>query len=171
MSKIIICGLNGSGKTTLGKELAKRINYQFKDIEEYYFSNSGEYKYSQAKSRENVCKEIEKDFNENENIIFASCKGDYGNVENMCNLVVFIRLDKKTRLNRVKERSFKQFGNRVLAGGDLYEKEKEFWNMVYNKDEKEVADWFDSLKCNKIEIDGTKDVEEKISVIISMMEE
>ena len=166
MSRIIICGLNGSGKTTLGSQLAQRINYIHKDAEDYYFNNSGKYKYEQARSKDEVSKEIEKDFNEHENIIFTSCKGNYGNISSKCDFAIYIRLDKDTRLNRVKERSYKQFGDRVLEGGDLYEKEAEFWNMVYNKDESEVENWFNELKCKKIIIDGTKEIEEKIEIII-----
>ena len=166
MSRIIICGLNGSGKTTLGRELAKRINYIHKDVEDYYFSNDDEYKYGKARAKEEVAKEVQSDFAQNQNIIFTSCKGDYGNIASVCDLAVYIRLDKDTRLNRVKERSFKQFGDRVLEGGDLHEKEAEFWKMVYNKDESVVESWFDSLKCKKMKIDGTKEIEEKIEIII-----
>jgi adenylate kinase family enzyme len=166
MSRIIICGLNGSGKTTLGSQLAQRINYIHKDAEDYYFKNSGKYKNEQARSKDEVSKEIEKDFDEHENIIFTSCKGDYGNISSKCDFAIYIRLDKDTRLNRVKERSYKQFGDRVLEGGDLYEKEAEFWNMVYNKDEASVENWFNELKCKKIIIDGTKEIEEKIEIII-----
>ena len=170
MSRIIICGLNGSGKTTLGRELAKRINYIHKDVEDYYFSNDEEYKYGQARSRAEVARDVEKDFYENENFIFTSCKGDYGNIGSLCDLAVYIKLDKDTRLSRVKERSFKQFGDRVLEGGDLYEKEAEFWNMVYNKNETSVENWLDSLKCKKIVIDGKMDVEEKIAIISNEFE-
>ena len=165
MSRIIICGLNGSGKTTLGRTLAQRINYIHKDVEEYFFSNDSQYKYGQARSKDEVARDVEKDFAENENFIFSSCKGDYGNIGSLCDLGVYIKLDKDTRLSRVKERSFKQFGDRVLEGGDLYEKEAEFWNMVYNKDEAFVENWFEGLNCKKIIIDGTKEVEEKIETI------
>ena len=74
MSRIIICGLNGSGKTTLGRELAKRINYIHKDVEDYYFSNDDEYKYGKARSKEEVAKEVQSDFAQNQNFIFTSCK-------------------------------------------------------------------------------------------------
>ena len=169
MSRIIICGLNGSGKTTLGSKLAQKINYIHKDVENYYFNNNSEYKYTQSRSKEEVSKEVENDFTQNENIIFTSCKGDYGNISNICDLSVYIRLDKNTRLNRVKERSYKQFGSRVLEGGDLHEKEAEFWNMVYNKDEATVENWFNELKCKKIIIDGTRELEEKVEIIISAL--
>ena len=169
MSRIIICGLNGSGKTTLGSQLAQKINYIHKDVEDYFFSNDSEYKYGRARSRDEVAYDIENDFTQNKNIIFTSCKGDYGNIANLCDLAVYIKLDKDTRLNRVKERSFKQFGDRVLEGGDLHEKEAEFWNMVYNKDEATVENWFNEVKCKKIIIDGTRELEEKVEIINSAL--
>ena len=110
--RIIICGLNGAGKSTLGKALAGRLNYELRDIEDYYFNSNLNYKYIEPRSRDNVTKDLEKDFNNYENIIFTSCKGDYGNLSNLYDLAIFIRLDRDTRLNRVKERSYKQFGNR-----------------------------------------------------------
>lgn len=169
MSRIIICGLNGSGKTTLGRGLARRINYIHKDVEDYYFSNDGEYKYEQARSREDVVRDLENDFTQCENFVFTSCTGDYGNLSSLWDLAVYIQLDRETRLNRVKERSYKLFGDRVLEGGDLFERETEFWDKVYNKDEALVEDWFNGLKCKKIVIDGTRIFEEKIEIIIKGM--
>ena len=166
MSRIIICGLNGSGKTTLGKELAQKINYLHKDIEDYYFNSNTDYKYAEPRSRDDVSRELEKDFTTYQNIIFTSCKGDYGKLNNLYDLAIFIRLDRDTRLKRVKERSYKQFGDRVFKNGDLHEKETQFWNMVYNKDESVITDWFNKLECNKIEIDGKKNVKENVTTIL-----
>ena len=38
--------------------------------------------------------------------------------------------------------------------------------MIYNKDESVVTDWFNSLECQKIEIDGKKNIEENITTIL-----
>lgn len=170
MSRIMICGLNGSGKTTLGKELSKKINFLHKDIEEYYFNNT-DYKYSSSATKEAVTKEIEKDINEFENIIFTSCTGDYGNVSNVYDLVIFIRLDKETRLKRVKQRSYKQFGDRILENGDLFERENQFFDKVYKKEESDIIEWFNNLKCSKLEIDGLKTVEENVNIVLDKLKE
>ena len=39
--------------------------------------------------------------------------------------------------------------------------------MVYQKDEMELLKWFYELKCDKIEIDGLKPIDENIKIIIS----
>ena len=171
MSRIMICGLNGSGKTTLGKELSKRINFLHKDIEEYYFSDDTDYKYISPATKQEVTQKIEKDINEYDNIIFTSCKGDYGNLSDVYDLVIFIRLDKETRLKRVKQRSYKQFGDRILENGDLFEREKQFFDKVYKKDESDIIEWFDNLKCNKLEIDGLRTVEENVNIILKKLKE
>ena len=167
MSRIIICGLNGSGKTTLGKELSKRIGYVHKDIEMYYFNTSNDNRYSNARSRDDVVKDLENDFKKYENIVFTACKGDYGRLDDLYDLAIYIQLARDTRLNRVKERTFKQFGNKVLEDAELYQQEVKFWDMVYNRDETPIINWFDSLKCPKLQIDGMKPIEDNVTEILN----
>ena len=169
MSRIMICGLNGSGKTTLGKELSKKINFIHKDIEEYYFNDDTDYKYNFSATKESVIQKIEKDINECNNIIFTSCKGDYGNLSDLYDFVIFICLDKEIRLKRVKQRSYKQFGDRILENGDLFEREKQFFDKVYKKDESDIIEWFNNLKCSKLEIDGLRSVEENVNIILDKL--
>ena len=167
MSKIIICGLNGSGKTTLGEELSKRIGYVHKDIEMYYFNSSNNNRYRQSRSKDDVIKDLENDFKKYDNIVFTACKGDYGRLNDLYDFAIYIRLDKDTRLIRVKERTFKQFGNKVLEDSELYQQETKFWEMAYNRDETPIINWFENLKCPKLEIDGHKPVAENIAVILN----
>lgn len=169
MSKILICGLNGSGKTTLGKKLADTLKYKHIDIEDYYFVDNNDYKYENSITKDEVVKKIEKDFVKYNDIVFTACKGDYGNLSSMYDFAVYIRLDKETRLKRVKERSYKQFGDRILKNGDLYEKENIFFDKIYKRDELELIKWLESLNCNKIELDGLKTVDENIKIILSKL--
>ena len=170
MGKIVICGLNGSGKTTLGRKLADVIKYKHIDIEDYYFVDNTDYKYENPITKDEVVKKVERDFNKYNDIVFTACKGEYGNLSNMYDFAIFIRLDKEIRLARVKERSYKQFGDRILENGDLYEKENVFFNQIYKKDESEIIEWFKNLKCNKIELDGLKTVDENIKIILSKIQ-
>ena len=167
----MICGLNGSGKTTLGKELSKKTNFLHKDVEEYYFNNDTDYKYNSSATKEEVTKKVEKDINEYDNIIFTSCTGDYGNLSDVYDFVIFICLDKETRLKRVKQRSYKQFGDRILENGDLFERENQFFDKVYKKDESDIIEWFNNLKCSKLEIDGLRSVEENVNIILDKLKE
>lgn len=53
--RIIVCGGNGAGKSTLGRKLAEASGYQFHDIEDYYFPETGSaYPYAAARTKEEV---------------------------------------------------------------------------------------------------------------------
>ena len=76
---IIVCGCNGSGKSTLGKELARRLNYQFIDIENVYFPPSDtNYAYDSARSRDEVESILIDEVKKYDNFVFAAVKGNYG---------------------------------------------------------------------------------------------
>ena len=52
-----------------------------------------------------------------ENFVFASVKGDYGEtIYPFFQYAVLIDVPKNIRIERVKNRSFQKFGNRMLLG-------------------------------------------------------
>ena len=80
-----------------------------------------------------------------------------------------IDVPKDVRMKRVKNRSFQKFGNRMLLGGDLYEQEERFFDLVESRAENTVEKWIQSLNCPIIRIDGTKPIEENINLIIEQI--
>ena len=124
---IQICGLNGCGKSTLGRALSERIGFYYIDNENLFFSNTDE-PYMNPKSRQDVEQLLLAEVRKHPNFVFAAVKGDYGNeVISMYDYVVLIEVPKRTRLYRVRNRSFQKFGNRMLIGGDLYNQEEAFF--------------------------------------------
>ena len=81
--------------------------------------------------------------------------------------VILIDAPKDIRLQRVKNRSFQKFGNRMLPGGDLYEQEEEFFEFVKSRLESTVEEWIQLLSCPILRIDGTKPIEGNIDFIIN----
>lgn len=134
--KIIVCGVNGVGKSTLGRKIAEEIGYQ-------------------------LCGLLLRDMNRYDNLILAAVKGDYGEeIESMFDCAVLISVPEAVRMERVRNRSFGRFGDRVLPGGDLYEREKRFWEMAAGRTEAEVREWLESLHIPIIRVDGTRPVDE-----------
>ena len=168
---IIICGLNGTGKSTLGKALAEKLHFYFIDNEDLYFPKTDiHYIYSFPRTHEEVGKLLFEEIKAHENFVFASVKGDYGEaVYPFFQYIVLIDVPKDTRIQRVKNRSFQKFGNRMLLGGDLYEQEERFFNLVKSRPENFVEEWAQSLNCPIIRVDGTKPIEENIDFIINQM--
>ena len=168
---IIICGLNGAGKSTMGKALAKELNFHFIDNEELYFpKTSTHYTYSSPRTREEVEQLLYCEIKLHKNFVFASVKGDYGEfIYPFFQYVVLIDVPRDIRMRRVKNRSFQKFGNRMLPGGDLYEQEEKFFDLVKSRAENTVEEWVQSLSCPIIRVDGTKPIEENVKFIIEQI--
>lgn len=171
MSGIIICGLNGSGKSTLGKELARLLDYKLIDVEDYYFIKSdSNYKYNSSHTKNEVIKLILEDINKNENFVMTSVIGDYGdNIISKYSCAIMIYISKEESLKRVKKRSYEQYGDRVLLGGDLYDREMQFFEKVKLKSNDNIEKWVNTLECPIIKIDGTKSISYNIKFIIDKL--
>ncbi len=168
---ILICGLNGAGKSTVGKALAETLHFHFIDNENLYFpkTNPG-YMYASPRTHKEVEKLLLNEMKAHENFVFASVKGDYGEaIYPYFQYAVLIEVPKEIRMWRIKSRSFRKFGNRMLPGGDLYAQEESFFKLVKSRAETAVKDWLQCLHCPVIRIDGTKPVEDTVQLIIDQM--
>ena len=168
---IIICGLNGSGKSTLGKALAKELDYHFIDNEYLFFSRTeNNQPYANPRSRGEAEQIFAQEVSEHDSFVFAAVTGDYGkDIHNLYQYAILLEVPKDIRMQRIKNRSFQKFGNRMLPGGDLYESEEAFFKFVEERPEDHVENWLETLKCPVIRVDGTKPVEENIAFIMSFI--
>ncbi len=168
---IIVCGLNGAGKSTLGKALAEKLHFYFIDAEDLYFPKTNpKYIYDAPRTRDEVEKLLFNEIQAHENFVFSSVKGDYGEtIIPFFQYAVQIDVPKDLRIQRVKNRSLQKFGNRMFIGGDCYEQEERFFQLVNAKPENLVEEWVRSLNCPVIRIDGTKAIEENINRIIEQI--
>lgn len=165
---IQICGLNGCGKSTLGKALAEKISFHFIDNENLYFSrtSTGE-PYKNPKSRADVEKLLVEEVGRYPNFVFAAVKGDYGkDMIPIYDYIVVMEVPKNIRSERVRNRSFQKFGERMLKGGDLYNQEEAFFKMVDSRENDFVENWLQTVNCPIIRVDGTKPIEDNVEYII-----
>lgn len=169
---ILVCGLNGCGKSTLGKTLAETIGFHFIDNEDLYFPKENpEYLFDSPRSDEEVEKLLMHEVRVHENFVFVAVKGNYGiDILSYYKYVVLIDAPKDIRLQRVRNRSYQKFGDRMLQGGDLYEREEEFFHHVSSRTENEVEEWVQLLNCPIIRVDGTKPIEENIAFITEKLQ-
>ena len=168
---ILICGLNGTGKSTLGRMLADRLGYEFIDNEDLYFPKTDpSYAFSGPRSKEEVIRLLEERIRENKRFILASVRGDYGGrLIASLDHIVLIEVPKQVRSRRVRERSYQRFGDRILLGGDLYEKESKWFSLTDNRPDTYVTDWLETLDCPVIRIDGTLQIEENVDYLASFL--
>ena len=70
-------------------------------------------------------------------------------------IAFWVQTPLEERLKRIQTREEKRFGARVLDGGDMYEQQMEFREMVKNRNLNEVEECAMKLSCPVIVIDGT----------------
>ena len=166
---ILICGLNGTGKSTLGRMLADRMRYEFIDNEDLFFPKADpSYTFSSPRSEEDVIRLLEEKISENNRFIFAAVRGNYGDrLIASLDYIVLIEVPKQIRSKRVRDRSYQKFGDRILPGGDLYDKENKWFSLTDGRPETYVTDWLETVNCPVIRIDGTLPVENNLDYIVS----
>ena len=168
---ILICGLNGSGKSTLGRALAGRIGYEFIDNEELFFPRTDpSYAFAGPRSREEAVRILEERIAGNNRFVFAAVKGDYGGkLIASLDYIILMDVPKPVRSRRVRERSFSRFGERILPGGDLHDREAAWFALTDSRPEDYTAKWLETVNCPVIRVDGTLPVEVNTEYLVSVI--
>lgn len=122
--------------------------------------------YTNPRSKEEAKIIFSQEISKHENFVFAAVTGDYANdVKKLYHYAILLEVPKDVRMERIVNRSFQKFGDRMLPGGDLHEQEESFFRFAKNRPEDHVEKWVRKLNCPVIRMDGTKPVEENIAII------
>ena len=69
----------------------------------------------------------------------------------------------------MRERSYQNLETGIFPGGDLYEKEKRFFEMVDRRSAKDVEEWLSAVRLPTIRVDGTKTKEYNAALIVEAL--
>ena len=168
---ILICGLNGVGKSTVGKSLAERLSYRFIDNEDLFFPKvDPSYEFANPRTKTEVIRVLDDMISENKCFIFCAVRGDYGErLLAALDYIIYIYVPKEERDKRVFNRSYEKFGDRMLEGGDLYEKENSFLLLAQNRPDDYVERWLGEVNIPVIRIDGTRPVADNVKYLVSVL--
>ena len=187
---IAIVGLNGSGKSTLGHALAKELGYFEIDVEDYYFPEQkesrqaalegkydvkcnypGEIPYSEARSKSEVNQAIANTILSHEKYILCGVTINWSDeILSTIQKVFWLKVNSDERVLRVKDREEKRWGERVLAGGDMFEQQDLFRNLIGGFSEQKVLDSLVNVECEVVELDGTLPISINLQIIKEKLE-
>ncbi len=162
---ILIFGANGSGKTTLGRKLARLLDFQHIDHEDYCFEKTV-VPYAKERPREEYTALMLNDIKKHRYFIISACKGNFGEeIESFYRLAVYLEAPLELRIERVKKRNTEKFGKRAEKGGALYEQMSGFINFVSERPLSLIEEYGKTLKCPVISLDGTSDIYQNAVII------
>ena len=175
LNGIIIMGLNGSGKSTICRQLADLLNYRPMDVEDHYFLDS-DIPYTKSRTQEEVRQLMLQDINIYHNYVLSSVGCNWGSeIVSTYKLAILLYAPLEVRLERIKQREINRFGSRILEGGDMYESQKRFHNMVATRSPEDIKQQAYSLTSPVLEMDATLPLKEIIdscySYYMNMLEE
>lgn len=184
---IAVFGLNGGGKSTLTHALAKQIGYFEMDVEDYYFPQQRESRkwalenrsvidndqpdelpFSNPRTKSEIQTAILENIKIHPRFIISGVTMNWCDEILSCiDIAFWVQTPLEERLKRIQAREEKRFGARVLDGGDMYEQQMEFREMVKNRNLNEVEECAMKLGCPVIVIDGTLSVIHNLENIIN----
>lgn len=162
---ILVFGANGSGKTTLGRELAQAMHCKHMDIEAYHFRPSAA-PYTETRPRDECIRLMLADMQRYRTFVLSAVTGDFGEpIESLYGLAVYLSAPLAVRLARIRQRADRQYGERVCAGGDLYEQQRRFEAFVAARPLSGIEQWAETLTCPVMRVDGTQPVAETVRLV------
>ena len=178
---IIIFGASGAGSTTLGKEVARRLNFQFLDIDDYLWRWDTKIPLTVTRLPEERTECLMKDIKKHPDFVIAGTIFSNSKLfEPLIDLAVFISTPAEICAERVRTREYTRWGERVLPGGDMYKTTRfhgDANDYIANAQRYETAEaskfgrklheqWITELSCPVIRVDGMKCISENVSRII-----
>ncbi|MDR2514693.1 MAG: hypothetical protein LBD02_05730 [Christensenellaceae bacterium] len=149
---ILLFGLNGCGKTTLGRELARVLGFYPIDHENYAFEPSA-LPYAAPCPPADCVRLMLADIQSRGSFVLSAVTSDFGEeITAMLALAVLLEVPAEVRLQRVEEREFRRYGERIFEGGDLFAQHRQFTNFARSRPAEPIERWARTLPCPLLHI-------------------
>ena len=125
---IIVFGASGSGCTALGRELAKLMNFEHFDTDDYSFERTNPLFTHERplNKRIGLLQSLIKS-----NFVITGCIREWaGAFNSMLSMAVFVITPTNVRIERLETRAYNRYSERIKQGGDSQERHKKFIEYV-----------------------------------------
>lgn len=174
--KIHIFGASASGVTTLGVQLSKELKVPYYDSDEFFWLKTA-VPFTAKRDPKIRNKMISEQLNNNQDFILGGSIIHWGeNVFPDFDLIVFLYLSPKIRMERLKSREMQRYGEIIILDPERKEQYEKFiaWAEDYDHDSgiaertfKAHKEWLSIQENSRIiEITKNLEVSEKIQLIL-----
>jgi adenylate kinase family enzyme len=173
MTNIIhIVGASGAGTSTLGQALEREYGYKWLDTDGYFWQQTDP-PFVKSLPHEERVKLMSAAVEKHPKCVISGSLCGWGDVFiPRFDLVVFIDTPTDIRIERLEKREAERFGERIRAGGDMYDNHIDFieWAKGYDASSdgrcrKVHEEWLKNITCSILRLDGTKTVNELLEQI------
>ncbi len=177
--RIHLLGPSGSGTSSLGRALSKDLAVPYFDSDDIFWENTDPPFTAKRplEQRQNLLKEI--DLTNRSWIIGGSMLqwGDF--LRDRIDLIVYLYVDRVTRVSRLKTREKARFGDRILPGNDMHENHRAFiaWAESYEdggldmRSRMSETAWIDEAKCKVVRIEREIPIEDEVALVRARLRE
>lgn len=174
MKKVIyVYGASGAGVSTLGRAIAESYGYRQLDTDDYFWLPTDP-PFVKSRERAERVRLLWADLDAAGEAVISGSLYDWGDCF-LPEVTLGVRVVTPTevRIERLRQREYARFGERIREGGDMYGEHLEFiqWARGYDTDgpaarSKQGHDRHEQgLCCPRVIVDGTKPLEEILALI------
>jgi adenylate kinase family enzyme/RimJ/RimL family protein N-acetyltransferase len=175
MNIIHVLGASGAGTSTLGQALEKSHGYKWLDTDDYFWLPTDP-PFTASRSRDERTALLKGAIEANHKCVVTGSLCGWGDVFiPQFDLVLWVDTPTDIRIERLREREYKRFGDRIREGGDMYVDHEKFieWAKSYDTNEppqrcRALHDaWVKNVSCPVLKVDGTRPVDDWVWDIMS----
>lgn len=168
-----ILGASGSGTTTLGKAISEKHGFKHLDTDDFYWLPTDP-KYTIKREPSERQRLLSEAISKAERCVISGSLCGWGDIFiSKFELVILVETPTQVRIERLKQREYNNFGDRILPGGDMYQSHIEFleWATKYDTAGIEQrsralhSEWLKKVNCPVIIIDGTQPINEMLNKV------
>lgn len=171
--RIHITGGSGSGTTTLARAIARRHGRVHLDTDDFFWEQTDPPFTIQRPREKRLCL-LREALTRADRWVLSGAIGPWGyELSELFDLVVWLTVPQRVRLERLRAREFADYGTRIVRGGDMCDGFEDFMRWAASYDTADAssrsfarhAEWTASLSCPVIRVDGNHAVEETLRLV------
>ena len=170
---IHIFGASGSGTTALGKTLSEDMDLPHFDSDNYYWKDTDP-PFTQKNTVEERHKLLLQDMKGLSGWVLSESMDSWSRpFIPLFTAVIFVLADADLRVERLREREYSDYGDRIKIGGDMFDEHEYFIKWAHQYDTGELSgrslkrhkEWIRSLTCPVLTVNNNQAYDDMVTAV------